>query len=98
MPTQLRTYTINRGALDTFSREWQLTIKPLREQLGFKVEAAWTVPKTNQFIWLLSYNGPESWAARDAAYHTSDKRKKMVPDPARHIARTEEVFLEPLPF
>lgn len=96
MPTQLRTYTINRGSLDTFAHEWQVTIKPLRERLGFIVEAAWTVPETNQFIWMLRYDGPETWEARDAAYHTSDERKAMHPDPARHIARVEQVFLEPL--
>jgi len=97
MPKQLRTYTINKGALYDFASEWQRTIKPLRESLGFSVESAWTVPETNQFIWILSYNGPESWEERDAAYHTSEERKAMHPNPARHIARMEEVFLEPYP-
>lgn len=95
MPTQLRTYTINRGALHDFASEWKASIKPLREHLGFRIEAAWTVPETNQFIWLLSYDGPDTWSARDAAYHASDARKEMQPNPARHIARMEAVFLEP---
>ena len=97
MPTQLRTYTINHGALYDFAKEWANTIKPLRERLGFKIQAAWTVPETNQFIWLLSYDGPETWETLDAAYHTSDERRNMQPNPARHIARMEEVFLEPYP-
>ena len=96
MPLQLRTYTINRGALDTFVDEWQHTIKPLREKLGFTVPAAWTVPAANQFVWLLGYDGPEDWDALDRAYHASSERKAMQPDPGRLIARMEQVWLDPV--
>jgi len=94
MQAQLRIYTINRGALQTFTEEWKLNIHPLRVKIGFRVLSAWTVEATNQFIWLLAYDGPESWEAKDQAYFESDERQAMVPDPARLIARVEQYFVE----
>lgn len=92
MTTQIRLYTINRGQLEQFTREWQEQIRPLRESLGFKVSAAWTVKETNQFVWILSYDGPEDWKSVDATYYNSPMRLAMDPNPARLIARAEEYF------
>lgn len=96
MAVQLRTYTIKRGALDEFAREWQATIKPLRIKIGFQVVGAWTVSESNQFIWILSYDGPKSWEEMDRAYFDSPERLAMEPDPARNIARMEQFFMDPV--
>ena len=94
MPLQLRIYTINRGALDVFAEEWRRTIKPLREELGFDIPEAWTVPETNQFIWLMRYDGPASWESLDKVYFEHPDRRAMDPDPARHIARMQNFFVD----
>jgi len=94
MQIQLRIYTINRGALQTFAQEWKSQIYPLRVKTGFRVVNARTVEASNQFVWPLAYDGPESWEARDQAYYQSDERRAMVPDPARNIARIEHYFVE----
>jgi hypothetical protein len=94
MQTQLRIYTINRGALQTFTEEWEAKIYPLRLKIGFQVLGAWKVEATNQFIWFLAYNGSDSWEAMDKAYFESEERQTMIPDPARHIARIEQYFVE----
>jgi NIPSNAP len=96
MAVQLRIYTINRGALNHWATEWREMIKPLREKLGFKILGAWTIEETNQFVWLLSYDGPSSWATLDKAFHQSDERREMKPDPARNIARVEQYFINPV--
>jgi NIPSNAP len=96
MPTQLRIYSINRGALQEFAAEWKKTIKPLRLKLGFKIDGAWTAEATNQFVWIMRYVGPESWEALDRAYFQSPARQAMNPDPARLIARMEHYFIEPV--
>jgi len=95
MPTQLRIYTINRGALDQWVSEWEQQIKPLRLRLGFEILGAWKIRETNQFAWLLGYHGPESWETLDNAFHQSEERRSMRPDPARHIARIEQYFVQP---
>ncbi len=96
MPIQLRIYTINRGALEQWTREWEQHIKPLRLKLGFQIPAAWKVEARNQFLWLMSYDGPESWETLDKAFHESPERRGVTPDPARHIARMEHFFLTPV--
>jgi len=96
MTIQLRTYTINRGDLDTWVAEWQEKIKPLRVKFGFDILGAWTIPETSQFVWILSYKGPDTWETADKAFHASEDRKAMDPDPARNIARIEHFFLIPV--
>jgi len=96
MAVQLRIYTINRGALNHWTTEWKEMIKPLREKLGFKILGSWTIEETNQFVWLLSYDGHSSWATLDKAFHQSDERREMKPDPARNIARIEHYFIDPV--
>ena len=94
MTVQLRLYTINRGCLRQFAEEWKANVLPLRLEHGFRVPDAWIIEETNQFAWLIGYDGPESWAAKERAYYDSEKRKAMAPNPARLIARPEQYFVE----
>lgn len=96
MKTQIRYYTINKGMLQQWAKEWRELIKPLREKLGFKIECAYTIEATNQFVWVMSYDGPEDWDKLDRAYHQSDERKAFSPDPGRMLARVEQYFIEPV--
>jgi hypothetical protein len=94
MKLQLRTYTINKGALEQFVAEWRGQLVPLREKLGFTVLEAYTVPATNQFVWVMGYDGALSWEDADRAYFESPERKAMDPNPGRLIARMEHEFIE----
>ena len=94
MSVQLRIYTINRGRLRQFAEEWKKHVLPLRTEHGFEIDGAWIIEETNQFVWLMRYEGSESWEAREAAYYSSVDRKAIDPDPARHIARPEEYTVE----
>ncbi|MBW2503039.1 MAG: NIPSNAP family protein [Deltaproteobacteria bacterium] len=94
MLLQIRIYTINRGALELFSQEWTEKIKPLREKLGFTIPAAWANHATNQFIWIMQLEDDRDWERLDSAYHGSEDRQAMDPDPARNIARMEHYFIE----
>lgn len=93
MASQIHVYTINRGALDAFAAEWRDKIKPLRIKFGFEVLGGWKVEATNQFVWFLSYEGAD-WDARNQAFYQSAERRSLDPDPARHIARVEQYFVE----
>ncbi len=89
MTSQLRMYKAKEGELDAFIEEWRAKILPLRKKLGFTVEGAWAIRATSEFIWILTYNGPEGFEARDAAYYAAPERKAVTPDPARHLAHIE---------
>ena len=94
MVTQLRIYTINKGSLHQFAAEWKENVHPLRIEHGFQIGGAWLVERTNKFVWLISYEGPESWEAKEEAYYSSAERKEMEPNPSRLIARGEQYFVE----
>ncbi len=91
--SQLRMYTINEGKLDEFVKGWSESIYPLRLQHGFKVDGAWMVKEENKFIWILTYDGPDDWEARNKVYYESPERKAINPDPAQHIAHVETKFI-----
>lgn len=95
MISQLRIYTINRGQLDDFVQAWSAGVLPLRRKLGFRVDGAWVLRERNEFIWVLSTDGPD-FAAKDNAYYASPERTALDPDPAPLIARAEHWFITPV--
>jgi tetratricopeptide (TPR) repeat protein len=94
--SQLRTYTLKEGKLDEFVKAWSESIYPLRLQHGFKVDGAWVIRDDNKFVWILTYDGPGDWDARNKAYHESPERKALNPDPVQLIANIEAKMLTPI--
>jgi hypothetical protein len=94
---QLRDYRIADGHLDDFLNAWRSGVRPLRERLGFRVEAAWTVPAEGRFVWILVFDGPEGeFEERDRASYGSPERRALDPDPAQWIAEQHHAFLHPV--
>ena len=93
---QLRLYTIDRGKLDDFAQAWSRGVYPLRLKRGFQIPAAWSMPETNQFVWIVGYDGPETFAAKDSSYYASTERATLQPDPRPWIARAEKWFVTPV--
>jgi hypothetical protein len=84
--TQLRDYRIVDGSLDQFVEEWRTRIAPIRRELGFAIERAWTVADESRFVWMLSYPGDwDEFEAADRAYYESPQRAGLDPNPARLI-------------
>jgi hypothetical protein len=94
--SQLRVFTINRGQMDRFLDAWVRGVPPLRLKHGFRIDGAWVVPERNEFLWVLSYDGPEGFAAKDSAYYASAERGALNPDPVQFIARAERWFVRPV--
>src|SRR5437763_3614910 len=88
MADQLRMYTIKPGEMASWLEEWGRLVAPLRRRSGFEILGAWTTA-SDQFVWILRYEGPKTWEEADAAYYASPERTQMQPDPARHIAKSE---------
>lgn len=87
---QLRIYTIKPGEMADWIEEWKASIVPLRGRHGFEVVDAWTIDGSDRFVWVLGYGGAQSWEQADAGYYASPERAAVDPDPARHIAGTEQ--------
>lgn len=90
MEYQIRRFRITPGKLDEFVRAWKAGVAPLREQFGFQIHGAWSIAESNEFVWVLSHDGTEGFAAADAGYYASEERSRLSPDPARYILSTEE--------
>ena len=86
MVTELRDYRIVEGSLDQWVDEWLRGIAPIRRELGFTIEKAWTVDDESRFVWLLSYPGDwDAFEAADRGYYDSPQRTSLDPNPARLI-------------
>jgi len=93
--TEIRIYTINKGQMDAFVKAWQKGVYPLRTKFGFKIENAWIIKEKNKFIWVISYDGPEGFVAKDSAYYASQQRQILSPDPSQYVADRENYYLQP---
>lgn len=92
--TQLRTYTVRDGMLDEWVERWRREIVPLRLKLGFTIDGAWVDRERNQFVWLISYDGPETFVERNALYWSSPEREAMGLDPDAYLVHTEDRVVE----
>ena len=63
------------------------------KEIRFPGRRGLVVPEGNRFIWILSYDGPDGFEARDSAYYVSSDRKSMKPDPAPLIEKAESWFV-----
>lgn len=87
--TQLRTYTVREGLLDEWAEHWRKLVVPLRLEFGFEIHGAWLDRDRSQFIWVISYDGPESFADRNAMYWASSQRKELGLDPKDYLLEEE---------
>jgi hypothetical protein len=94
MVTQLRDYLITEGSLEQWVSEWTGRIAPLRRELDFTIDAAWTIGDESRFVWLLSYPGDwPAFEAADRAYQDSPERRRLDPNPARLIVEQRHARL-----
>ena len=94
---QLRRYTIKPGEMDDWIDEWRRIVVPLRRRFGFRVEGAWVDRASDLFVWMISYAGDEAFESADRRYYSSEERRAVTPDPARHLASTDTTLLESVP-
>ncbi|MEV4092293.1 NIPSNAP family protein [Streptosporangium saharense] len=82
---QHRTYTIRQGLLDEWAERWRSQIVPLRLEFGFEIRGAWLDHERSQFIWVIAYDGPESFEERNQHYWASPRRAEMDLDPTHYL-------------
>ena len=93
MTSQLRMYTIQEGRLQEFVEAWQKGVYPLRLAMGFTIDGAWACEERQEFMWVLSYDGPLNWDDANDAYYSSPERAALRPDPAELITQIRTCFV-----
>jgi NIPSNAP len=94
--SQLRMYRIAEGKLAEFVQQWMAGVLPLRRKMGFTVDGAWTVRGEDRFVWIVSYEGEESFEAKNAEYYESPERKALDPNPADLIEESVALIISPV--
>ena len=91
----LRTYTINKGMLDSWLELFHNEIVSRSTEAGIKVECSYVNEERTQFIWIRSYgDSVESIATAEAAFYGSDWWLANVDHVRSHLAHREIVQIE----
>ena len=94
MVSQLRTYTINKGMMDSWLELFENEIRPVHGSLGIPIVATWVNADRTDFIWVRSFNSAEEIPETEAAYFASPGRKALGDKPQQLIARMDVKLIE----
>ena len=91
---QMRSYTINKGMMDSWVKLFETGIKPAHEAMGIPVVATWVNADHNQFIWVRRFANGDDVPAQEAAFRDSAGFKSLGSQPGEHIAKRDVQNLE----
>ena len=94
MVSQIRTYTINKGMMDSWLELFDKEIRPIHESLGIPIVATWVSADRTDFIWVRSFDSAEEIPAKEEAYFASPGRKALGDRPTSHIAKMDVKLVE----
>ena len=94
MIAQLRTYTINKGMMDSWLELFDKEIRPIHESLGIPIVATWVNADRTDFIWVRTFDSVEEIPDKEAAYFASPGRMALGDKPTSHIAKMDVRLIE----
>ncbi|MBO54505.1 MAG: hypothetical protein CL886_02480 [Dehalococcoidia bacterium] len=94
MVFQLRTYTINRGMMDSWLELFNGQIRPLHDRLGIPVQQSWVNMDRTEFIWVRRFDSAEDIPIKEAEFFASPERIALADKPTSHIAKMEVRVIE----
>ena len=94
MVAQIRTYTINKGMMDSWLELFDKEIRPVHESLGIPIVATYVSPDRTDFVWVRTFETAEEIPDKEKAYFASPGRKALGDRPTSHIAKMEVNVVE----
>ena len=94
MVAQIRTYTINKGMMDSWLELFDKEIRPVHESLGIPIVATYVSPDRTDFVWVRTFETAEEIPDKEKAYFASPGRKALGDRPTSHIAKMEVKVVE----
>ena len=94
MVAQIRTYTINKGMMDSWLELFDKEIRPVHESLGIPIVATYVSPDRTDFVWVRTFETAEEITDKEKAYFASPGRKALGDRPTSHIAKMEVKVVE----
>jgi hypothetical protein len=93
---QLRRYTLVDGEYDAFVDWWEAWMPRVRPAAGFRIEFAYGLPATNEFVWAVSAEGDEeAFLALEKEYLASDIRAEAFAGVPQRVAVSTTTFATP---
>jgi len=89
MLAQIRTYTINRGEMDNFLKEFQAVVIPMHEKVGIPIVATWVNRAQNEFIWVRRFEDQADRERKLKAFQESPEMADIHGRVAVKIANME---------
>ncbi|MET2011981.1 hypothetical protein ABXJ56_10545 [Microbacterium chocolatum] len=84
---QLRRYTLVDGEYDAFLSWWNDWMPRVRAGAGFRIDFAYGLPETNEFVWAVSAEGDrEAFLALESRYMASDARAEAFDGVPQRVA------------
>ena len=91
---QMRSYTINKGMMDSWVKLFESGLRPAHEAVGMPVVATWVNADHNQFIWVRRFPEGADVPAKEAEFLASEGFKSLGSQPGDHIAKMDVQNLE----
>ena len=92
---QLRRYTLVDGEYDAFLSWWKDWMPRVRSEAGFRIDVAYGIPETNEFVWAVSAEGDrDAFLALEEAYMVSDARAEAFAGVPQRVAVYNVAFVE----
>ena len=85
MVTQVRTYTVKSGMMDSWIKHFNGKIVPTSAKFGVKVLAAYANREEDKFIWVRQFETEEALKR----YEESSERAAYLSTNKEHLAKTE---------
>ena len=89
MLAQIRTYTINKGDMDSFLKEFQAVAIPMHERVGIPIIASWVDRAQNEFIWVRRFEDQADRERKLKAFQESPQMADIRSRVAVKIAKME---------
>ena len=96
MICQLRTYTINKGMMDSWLEVFQAECVPHLEEASISVHSMWVSEDHTQFIWVRCFPDKSEIEPREAAFYGTDWWNDRVEYVRSHIARVDVTLVGPV--
>jgi hypothetical protein len=91
----LRTYTINKGQMDSWLKLFNEQLIPLLREHDIRVDGTWVNDERTQFIWVRSYGDTMAdLEAKEAAFYGSAWWKTNVDHVRGHLAHRDITLLQ----
>lgn len=95
MVGQLRTYTINKGMMESWLKLFHEVIAPKTLEFGMGIQSAWTDEESERFIWIRTYEDMQDLKKKEEEFYGSDWWKENMPTIRGHLARRQIEVIKP---